>query len=161
MRTLIICQPCSGHMYMSFSYYIYVLLLGMCSYGLGVIVEDLLPRGPWFEPHRSSFFWKISTWWEIFLCGNRKWPGKIPLWWEISLSGRKKVFRCMDHLVLRHPSYMRGFTCPFSFSVAEHGWDLAQWLERLTVNAVVATVLGSILASSDTVESEGRQMKQC
>jgi hypothetical protein len=25
----------------------------------------------------------------------------------------------------------------------------------------VATVLGSILASSDTVESEGRQMKQC
>ncbi len=26
---------------------------------------------------------------------------------------------------------------------------------------IVATVLGSILASSDTVESEGRQMKQC
>jgi hypothetical protein len=23
----------------------------------------------------------------------------------------------MDHLVLRHPSYMRGFTCPFSLSV--------------------------------------------
>ncbi len=37
----------------------------------------------------------------------------------------------------------------------------AEWLERLTTNAVVATVLGSILASSDTVESEGRQMKQC
>ncbi len=40
------------------------------------------------------------------------------------------------------------------------------WLERLTANkyvayAVVATVLGSIPASSDTVESEGRQMKQC
>ncbi len=29
------------------------------------------------------------------------------------------------------------------------------------VNAVVATVLGSIPVSSDTVESEGRQMKQC
>ncbi len=29
----------------------------------------------------------------------------------------KKVFRCMDHLVLRHPSYMRGFTYPFSISV--------------------------------------------
>ncbi len=41
------------------------------------------------------------------------------------------------------------------------GWDLAEWLERLTVNAVVAIVLGSIPASSDTVESEGRQMKQC
>jgi hypothetical protein len=34
------------------------------------------------------------------------------------------------------------------------------WLERLTAHAEVATVLGSIPASSDTVESEGRQMKQ-
>jgi hypothetical protein len=41
------------------------------------------------------------------------------------------------------------------------GWDLAAWLERLTANAVVATVLGSIPASSDTVVSEGRPMKQC
>jgi hypothetical protein len=36
------------------------------------------------------------------------------------------------------------------------GEDLAEWLERLAVNANVATVLGSI-----PVESEGRQMKQC
>ncbi len=36
-------------------------------------------------------------------------------------------------------------------------WDLAEWLERLTV----VTVLGSIPASSDTVESERQQMKQC
>ncbi len=35
------------------------------------------------------------------------------------------------------------------------------WLERLTANAEVATVLGSIPTSSDKVESEGRQMKQC
>ncbi len=41
------------------------------------------------------------------------------------------------------------------------GWDLAEWLRHLTVNAVVATVLSSIPASSDTVESEGRQMEQC
>ncbi len=34
-------------------------------------------------------------------------------------------------------------------------------LERLTANAVVATVLSSTPASSDTVVSEGRQMKQC
>jgi hypothetical protein len=34
-------------------------------------------------------------------------------------------------------------------------------LERLTANAPVATVLGSIPASFGTVESEGRQMKQC
>jgi len=41
------------------------------------------------------------------------------------------------------------------------GSDLAEWLERLTADAKVATVLGSIPASSDTLESEGRQMKQC
>ncbi len=34
-------------------------------------------------------------------------------------------------------------------------------VERLAVDANVATVLGSITASSDTVEAEGRQMKQC
>jgi hypothetical protein len=34
-------------------------------------------------------------------------------------------------------------------------------LERLTANAKVATILGSLPASSDTMESEGRQMKQC
>ncbi len=45
--------------------------------------------------------------------------------------------------------------------LADGGWDLAEWLDRLTANAEVATVLGSIPASSDTVESEGRQMKQC
>jgi hypothetical protein len=40
-------------------------------------------------------------------------------------------------------------------------WDVAEWLDRLTDNAKIATVLGSIPASSDTVESEGQQMKQC
>jgi hypothetical protein len=39
--------------------------------------------------------------------------------------------------------------------------DQAEWLEHLTVNVKVATVLGSVPASSDTVESEERQMKQC
>jgi hypothetical protein len=40
--------------------------------------------------------------------------------------------------------------------LAEFGWNLglAEWLERMTANAKVATVLGSIPASSDTVESE-------
>ncbi len=41
------------------------------------------------------------------------------------------------------------------------GWDPTEWLGRLTANAVVLTILGSIPASSDRVESEGRQMKQC
>jgi hypothetical protein len=35
----------------------------------------------------------------------------------------------------------------------------AEWLERLTSNAKVATVLSSNPASSDTVESEWRQKK--
>jgi hypothetical protein len=40
--------------------------------------------------------------------------------------------------------------------------SIAESLERLTaINAEVATVLGSIPKSSGTVESEGRQMKQC
>ncbi len=43
--------------------------------------------------------------------------------------------------------------------IVDEMWPMR--LERLTANAVVATVLGSTPASSDTVESEGRQMKQC
>jgi hypothetical protein len=34
-------------------------------------------------------------------------------------------------------------------------------VDRLTANAEVATVLASIPASSDTVESEMRQMRHC
>ncbi len=37
----------------------------------------------------------------------------------------------------------------------------SEWLERLITNAKVATVLGSVPASYDTMESEGRHMKQC
>ncbi len=37
----------------------------------------------------------------------------------------------------------------------------AEWLERQTANGEVATILGSIPTSSDTVETEGRKMKQC
>ncbi len=47
------------------------------------------------------------------------------------------------------------------WDLAECGWHLAEWLERLTANAKVATFLGSIPASSDTGEIEGRQTKQC
>jgi hypothetical protein len=53
------------------------------------------------------------------------------------------------------------FISTSAFKVSVSGWDVAEWLERLTDNAEVATVLGSIPASSDTVESEGRQRKQC
>ncbi len=47
------------------------------------------------------------------------------------------------------------------WDLADCKWDLTEWLERPTVNAEDATVLDSISASSNTVESEGRQMKQC
>ncbi len=39
---------------------------------------------------------------------------------------------------------------------SEGAWDLAEWLERLTANAKVATVLNPII----TVESEESQLKQ-
>jgi hypothetical protein len=39
--------------------------------------------------------------------------------------------------------------------------DLVEGLEHRTVNAEVPTVLGLIPASSDTMESARRQMKQC
>ncbi len=45
---------------------------------------------------------------------------------------------------------------PYTYSACY----LAEGLERRDVNAKVATVLCSISASFDTVESEGRQMKQ-
>jgi hypothetical protein len=46
------------------------------------------------------------------------------------------------------------------YSINTSGWDLAEWLEGFTANAEVAIGLGSIPASTDTGESEGRQMKQ-
>jgi hypothetical protein len=51
------------------------------------------------------------------------------------------------------------FLAHIRLDLAECGRDL-EWLERLTAYAVVATVLGSFPASSDTVESKRRQMKQ-
>ncbi len=62
----------------------------------------------------------------------------------------------------RQVSKMRGWDlAECGWYLAERGWDLAEWLERLTANAVALTVLGSISAFSDTVDSEGWQMKQC
>jgi hypothetical protein len=44
--------------------------------------------------------------------------------------------------------------CNKSKDLVDCGRDLAEWLERLTVDENFATFLGSIPASSDTVESE-------
>ncbi len=47
-------------------------------------------------------------------------------------------------------------------SLAHYNWWLRSSLEeRLTANVKVVTVLVSIPASSDTMETVGRQMKQC
>ncbi len=50
---------------------------------------------------------------------------------------------------------MRWDLAKCGWDLVECGWDLAEWLEFLTANALVATVLGSIPASSETVEFEG------
>ncbi len=36
-----------------------------------------------------------------------------------------------------------------------------EWLQRLTIDPNIATVLGSVPASSDAVEYYGRKIKQC
>ncbi len=64
---------------------------------------------------------------------------------------------------LARPSLLERKTCQIVtelFSVKNKA-PLAEWLERLTAKAGVATVLGPIPASSDLAESEGPQMKQC
>jgi hypothetical protein len=52
---------------------------------------------------------------------------------------------------------------PYKLKVTEQVRSIAEWLdlERLTANGKVATGLGSNPESSDTEDSEGRQMKQC
>jgi hypothetical protein len=73
-------------------------------------------------------------------------PSRWPLSSSSAISPQVSI--CTVYCIVMRSSRIRGL-------------DLAEWLERLAVNGDVATVLGSIPASSDTVESEGRQMKQC
>ncbi len=56
---------------------------------------------------------------------------------------------------------MYGILCFIGTFPRWMGFNRRVKLERLTANAEVATVLGSISASSDTLESEWRQIKQC
>ncbi len=99
----------------------------------------------------SSFVWMRSSRCgrDLTLCG---WAPAEFLWMRSSRVVWMRSSRvCVDEI---YPSvWMR--------SSRVCGWDLAECLERLTANAVVATALGSNRASSDTVESERRQMRQC
>ncbi len=51
-------------------------------------------------------------------------------------------------------SWKRSSTKYIFFDLIQGGWDLADWLERLTAKAEVAAVLGSLPASSDTMEEK-------
>ncbi len=88
-----------------------------------------------------------------------KYHESLRVWLHFYIKNKKQkqiFYRCFSaSFVCVTSSSLCWILCQIS------GWYLAHWLERLTVNAKVATVLGSILASSGTVESEGRQKKQC
>ncbi len=77
------------HMYMFFFQYIYVLQFGMCSNGLGVRVEDSLPRGLWLESPLEQFVLKTRA--VNSILGNRNMIGKILTWWENSYRGNRKL----------------------------------------------------------------------
>ncbi len=77
----------------------------------------------------------------VWMRSSRVWMRSSRVWWDLAECGWELAYLWMR--------FSR--VC---------GWDLSEWLERLTVNAVVATDLGWIPASSDIMESEGRQMKQ-
>ncbi len=124
-----------------------------------IFTDDLRPWIPSLSFFQASPpFWACVTCPEIKLFLRKTWAqafqiiGNYCLWmsgWDLAELWMRSI-RVVDEI---YPS------C--AWDLAKYGWDLVEWLERLTANAAVATVLGSIPASSDTVESEGRQMKQC
>ncbi len=82
--------------------------------------------------------------------------------WRVGVGKEPSIPHPATHAIVPKQSHL-----PYNLNLEidinkECGWDLAESLqERLTVNAKVATVLGLMPASSVTVKSEGRQMKQC
>jgi hypothetical protein len=96
---------------------------------------------------------------------------------KLSLDGNNLIIPVQGEFGQWHPGWGRENRWPFftvyglldtrrphDFPGQSFPWCPAQSffliVERLAVNAEVATVQGSIPASSDTVESEGRQMMQ-
>ncbi len=73
------------------------------------------------------------------------------------------IKRQPDHVFLRSAHSVKKDRLTRWILVSSHPLLMrsSERLARLTAYAEVATVLGSYPASSDTVESEGRQMKQC
>ena len=88
---------------MSFSYYIYILMLSICSDGLGVRVEDLQPRGPWFVSPLEQFLLKTRA--VNSVLRNRNMIGKIPTWWENSVRGNRKMAGINSAMVGNFPKW--------------------------------------------------------
>jgi hypothetical protein len=77
--------------------------------------------------------------------------------WTIELSNLANVQRRIFVILF---VYHRERRMKARKETARYFW-VAEWLKRLTANAGVATVPDSISESSDTMESQGRQIKQC
>jgi hypothetical protein len=96
--------------------------------------------------------------------------GKLP-WWKLQINveqlGRHNNICTWHSCSLAMPYWRWNFNIflllnVYNFNALIHcGLDLPEWLERMTADVTVATVLDSISESSDTVDSEGQLMKQC
>ncbi len=86
------------------------------------------------QPEKDSFL--SIRWVPIHLSFQQS---AVVTTFSLTQLGKKKQVRC---------SLMADYS-------HRRGWDLADGLEWLTASSKVATVLGSIPASSDTVETEG------
>ena len=108
----------------------------------------------WWQEKRNNFRMttiQFNLVWEIFFEFPTVWNMQCKIKYVPSGHRPERMLYSIQN-IWRFLSY---------FAQVSSIWDLAELLECLAVNAKVATVLGSIPASSDTVESEGQQMKQC
>jgi hypothetical protein len=135
----------------------------LCVDGLGVRVENSQPKGYCFESLLEQFLLKTKgvssgpgnrnmIGRKIPSLGMGKRPEKILGWLESSLSVRKNISRCMEHLVLRHPSYRPGFTYPFCISVSQLLLEIHLNRPRLPMLLFTPTVAASLplVYSSDS-----------
>ncbi len=108
--------------------------------------------------------WMLSKWWNPPSCSTHQ-VSSIPtasgILIPVILGSEMKWQKIIKQSVWVPTSVMIRAIVKNKFLKIRDGWVLAEWLERLTANPVVATVLGWIPASSDTVDSEGWQVKQC
>jgi hypothetical protein len=83
----------------------FMSIIGMCSDGLGVRVEDSLPRGQWFESPLEQFV--LDTRAINSILRNRNMIGKIPTWWENSDRGNWKTVGKNSAMVGNFPQWKK------------------------------------------------------